>query len=392
MEETGMRKAVVVFAIVALAAATFAQEKDPEITRVKDKLKTQSITLAMRTTKLSSVMSFLQDVTQLNVVIDSECDSDTLVTLRANNVKLETALKLILDPIGFDYMVKKGGIVFVSTKKRIAEIRGEKKPKQGYPDLKQGELFLVLRDGSKIKGKVAVDKWKLKTAYGQLEIPTNEIRKITLAKQEKEEGEEKKEKEKKGEEKEAKEKEESPDEDKVETIRFTVTGELQVEKLEIETGKGKLTIPKNDIKEILFSQPVIEKSFEVKPTGEWLDTKILLQEGLTVKIASKGEITIANQQDGSEIIMYPDGAMASVTKRDKEWKAPEWFGKGFPLLARIGKNGKPFEIYKVEGMYSCKMQVQQKGNLYLKVRIPKGAKEAAKKFKGAYKTKVTVQK
>jgi hypothetical protein len=96
--------------------------------------------------------------------------------------------------------------------------------------VKEGELFLVLKDGSKIKGKVTVDKWKLKTAYGELTIPANEIRKIRLAQEEeKKEDEEKEKKEEKD-----KEEKDKPEEDEVETIRFTVTGELQVEKLEIE--------------------------------------------------------------------------------------------------------------------------------------------------------------
>jgi hypothetical protein len=180
--------------------------------------------------------------------------------------------------------------------------------------------------------------------------------------------------------------------DEVETVRFSVTGKLDIDKLAVDTGKGRLTVPRKDIKIILFPKILAEKTFDVKATGEWLDTGIYLGKGSGVKIETTGEITFSNAQDESEIIMYPDGAMASASKRDKEWNAPEWFGKGFPLLARIGRNGKPFVLYKTHGKYSCEMRMQQNGNLYLKIRIPKGAEEAAKAFKGAYKTKVKAEK
>ncbi len=330
-----MRRALVFCLAVAIAAAAFAQEEDPEITKLKDMLKTRSVSLSMSDTSLSNVLSFLRDITGLNVVIDSKCDSDTLVTLRANNVKLETALKLILEPVGYDYIVQKGGIIFVSTKKRIAELRGGTK-KETPTDLKPGELLFIMKDGSRIKGKVALKEWKLKTAYGELVIPTGEIGAVRFPH-------------------ETKEDEKAPAQDEVKTVRFTVTGELEFEKVEVDTGKGKLTIPKSDIKEIVFPRPSLEKSFEVKPDGEWLDTGMKLTEGDALRIAAKGLV------DGEHT---PDSEQT-------------------PLIGRIGEDGKEF---RVGSAYSAK--AAQEGKLYFRIRIPEGEKD----LEGSYNVKVKIQK
>ena len=325
--------------IVLLATGAYAQQTEDD--KVRARLENRRITLSFSDTPLKDAMGFLRDVAGLNIIIDPSVEKDLSVTLRMRDIKLKNALKLVLavdEELGY---IVKGGTIIIATKKRLAEILKEKKPKKDCLNLKQGELLFILKDGSKIKGKVAMDKWKLKTAYGELTIPANEIKKIRLA-DKAEEGEE--------------EKEEAPDEDEVETIRFTVTGELQVEKLEIEIGKGKLTIPKSDIKAILFPRPVIEKSFEIKPIDEWLNTGIKLEKGDTLKITATGQIDDEYSPDARETV----------------------------LVGRIGKKGKEFKV----GSAYMKKKVEEKGRLYLRIKIAKLVED----LEDTFKVKVRVQK
>jgi hypothetical protein len=356
---------MVVILLILSTAAAFAQQN--ENNRVLAKLKNQKVTINFSETPLEEAISFFRDITGLNIIEAPGCLADIFINLRLKEIRLENALELALEPHGLDFMVRNGA-VYIATQDEIYRLRGGS-IRHILPDIKPDRLLLMLKDGSRIEGKVSFEKWKLKTAYGELAIPAHEIRGITLAR-EKPEG----------------------TVDEVETVRFSLTGRLDIDKIEIDTGKGKLTVPKKDIKTILFSRTLADKTFDVKATGEWLDTGIYLGKGSTVNTETTGEITLSNAQGESEIIMYPDGAKASVTKAGDEWKPPELHSKGFPLLAKIGKNGTSFVLYKIESKYSWQTEVKRTGNLYLKVRIPKGAEEAAKKSKGAYKTKVIVEK
>ncbi len=334
-----MKRAFVFFVIVSIAAAAFAQQADKS-EAVRAKLQTQTVTLSFSDTDIVGVLSFLQDITGLNIVIDPECDADIAVTLRARNITIGAALKLIFEPRKLDYIIKKDGTIFVSTEKRIAQLKaGKQEPKD--IGLEPEQLLFLMRDSSKIKGKVKVKKWNLKTAYGLLSIPTNEIRKIALKYEAGEDG-----------------KAVVEDPDSVETIRFTVTGDLEIDKLEVETAHGKLTLSKNDIKEILFPRPAITKSFEVQPDPllEWLDTGIKLEKGDMLNITASGTI-------GEEFT--PDGTEAT-------------------LVARIGKNG---EAFKVGTAYTAR--VGQEGNLYLLIQYTKLSLEEAG---SSYKVKVKVEK
>lgn len=347
-----MKNVVIIIVIVAAAVAALAQETD--IAKETEKtLKTRTVTLSFSDCSLSNTISFLQDISGLNFLLDPKVDSELTVNVRLRDVILGNALKVILEQRELDYIVKKDGTVWMSTKQHIAELKGKGARKEDN-DLKTGELFLFLKDGSKIKGKVAVEKWKLKTAYGELTIPSNEIRKITL-KPEEEKKEDKEEKEKNSE-----KEQDIPEEDTVETIRFTVTGKLEIDKLEIDKGENKLTIPKNDIKEILFPRPVIEKSFEVKPDNKWLDT------GITLSRRDKLEVTASAEGDMRHSFS-PGGEEA-------------------PLVGKIGKKGKEFKIGA-----SYFSETKQRGNLYLRVKhvaVPENIVDS----EGCYKVEVKVQK
>jgi len=118
-----------------------------------------------------------------------------------------------------------------------------------YVDLEPGQSLFILKDGSGIKGKMKIEKWNLKTLYGALSIPSAEIISIKVPAGE------------------AKE-EVGASEDQVETVRFTVTGKLEIDKLEVETPYGKLTVSKSDIVEILFPRPSAAKEAQTEPTED----------------------------------------------------------------------------------------------------------------------------
>ena len=354
-----MRKSLLVFAVLC-AAVAFAQDEAAE-KHIKRVIETRTVTLHFVDTSLANVFSFLQDITGLNIVIDPNCDSEKTVTARLRDVKLKNALDLILHPKGFDYMIHKGAL-FVSTKEIIAKLKG-KTSVSGDPELKEGELLFLMKDGSRIKGKVKQEKWTIETVYGKLTIPAHEIGKITIAPEAQKEKEESKEKEKP---------EEAPDEDEIITARFTVTGKVEIDKLEVDTGRGKLTITRKDIKEIIFPKPYLEKSVEVKPTGEWLDTGLRLLEGQNLKITAEGVIKISSTS------FSPDGK-AWVEKAEE---SPQ-FAEGCHLIGRIGAKGKEFNTGK-----ACTAQAKEDGKLYLKVKLPESKAEAT----GSYKVKIRVYK
>jgi len=275
VEETGVKEVAVLLLIAGIAAAVFAQEQSPEeITRTI--LKTQrisvqwqdgefKITLSGDLGMISSMSGSLSDDEQtvesvifeiesfvfnavherVVIVIDPEAGKKPVPMFSASG-NLDKVLKAILEPLKLAYTVKKDGTIFVSTKERIAKMEG-KTPE--VPELDVGEIFLLVKDGSKLKGKVKLEKWNLKAAYGLLSIPTAEIKRIRFPR-------------------EAKEGEEALKEDEVATVRFTATGNLEIDKLEVETPYGKLTVSKSDIAEILFPRLSVAKEAQTKPTDE----------------------------------------------------------------------------------------------------------------------------
>jgi hypothetical protein len=360
-----MRKHLLVFAVLC-AAVAFAQDEAAE-KHIKSVLETRTVTLHFADTSLENVISFLQDITGLNMVIDPNCDKEKTITARLRDVKLKNALDLMLHPNGFDYVIHKGTL-FVSTKEIIARMKGRART-SGSPELKEGELLLHMKDGSRIKGRVKHEKWTIATVYGNLVIPSHEIGKITIAHEKekaKEEGEEKKE----GKEKDKPAK--APDEDEVVTVRFTLTGKVEIDKLEVDTGRGKLTVTRKDIQGIMFPRPYLEKSVEVKPTGEWLDTGIKLLEGQEVAMSTEGVIKISSTS------FSPDGK-AWV---EKATDSPQ-FSEGCHLVGRVGEKGKELAVGKAHTTTA-----PEDGKLYLRIKLPETEEEAT----GTYKVKLRLYK
>jgi type II secretion system protein G len=233
-----MKKAIFGLLAAVFVIAAFAQETEKQKKTREALEKRGRITMMFQDADLSLVIGQILGMQRVDVAIDEDACKGLHTTFQVNNATPAEALKTVLGPHNLDYIIRKDGSVYVSTKEKIAKLKGEGKEKK-KADLKAGELLLLLRDGTKVKGKVSIDKWNLETAYGKLTIPTSDVKKVWPAG-----------KAKKG--ADGKEKAERLTEDKIETVRFTVTGKLEIDKLEVDTGKGKLSIPVTDIKEILF--------------------------------------------------------------------------------------------------------------------------------------------
>jgi hypothetical protein len=358
-----MKKAVIAGLIVSLAVIALAQEKAQEdVTRKL--MEEQKITIRMMDASLAIVIDQFATLSELNIVLDPGVGQGLSVSLNLQDVSFKTALETALEPHGLDYIIKKSGLIYVATKERIAEMRGQKdRPPE---PVEAGYLLLLLKDGSRLKGKLEVEKWVLETAYGRLEIPANEIVRVRLPH-------------------ETQECEKALTEDEVETVRFTVTGRLEVGKLEVDTGKGKLTIPKGDIKTIWFPTPCITKSFELKPDGEWLDTGIRVEKGVTLVITAEGSLEWIEK-----MTFGPDGGFESPTGLWKEWSkepAPPWLEKGFPLMAKVGEGGKPFKAGS-----SYEGEADSDGELCLIIEVADSAKPVAENFKGSYRIDIRIRK
>jgi hypothetical protein len=242
-----MRKAVFILSLLFAAQTIFAQD-DAANKKVEETLKTRKVTVFFTEQPLTEIVTFFQEITGLNFVLDPKVENaaQIRVTIRLNDSVLNSVLNLILEPRGLAFCVKDGA-VFISTKEKIAEILGKVSKPEGVKS-KPGEAQFLLTDGSRVKGAISITELQLKTAYGTLTIPITDIKEIKFPVVKKEEG-----------------KESAPAEDEVQTIKFTVTGSLLIDKFEVKTTGGVLSISKTAIEKILF-QP--ESPVKLEPGKE----------------------------------------------------------------------------------------------------------------------------
>ena len=336
-----MRKTVVVLLLAAIAATALAQDTEKQ-KKTRLTLKSEKVSVTVQDMLLSVIVQQFRIITEVEILIDNAVNKELTCTLDIKHVPVKEALDKILKPHNLDYFIRKDGSIFISTKGKIAGMKIE-------DFLKKNELLVVLRDGTRVKGRVNVANWNLKTAYGNLSIPVSDIRAIWPGKKQ----------------------EETREEDKVETVRFTATGKLEIDKLEIDTGKGKLTIPATDIKEILFPKAVFVKLFEIKPDGKWLDTGIKLKKGDVLKITAQGSFEI------NRITFKPDG------KTHTPSTVSGIYYEGCPLVGKVGKTGQEFRVG-----CAIEIKVEKKGNLYLHIQVSPTLGKATRDAKGSYKVKV----
>ena len=98
-------------------------KKDPKVLAIEAKLK-DPISLNMDKQPLSEAITFLQNYTGLNIVLDPKALNDegltsaSPVSLTVNNVQLKTALKLLLRPLGLTYKVEDEVLLITSPQAR----------------------------------------------------------------------------------------------------------------------------------------------------------------------------------------------------------------------------------------------------------------------------------
>lgn len=101
-------------------ASRLERKKDPGVLAIEEKLN-EPITLSMQQPQsLGEVISYLKSYTGMNIVLDGKAlneeglTRDTPVELNVKDIKLKTALKLILSPLNLTYKVEEGVLQITS--------------------------------------------------------------------------------------------------------------------------------------------------------------------------------------------------------------------------------------------------------------------------------------
>ena len=99
--------------------AKLEPKKDPKVLAIEAKLKDR-ISMNMDKQPLSEAVTFLQNYTGLNIVLDPKALADegltsaSPVSLVVNQIQLKTALKLMLQPLGLTYKVEDEVVLITS--------------------------------------------------------------------------------------------------------------------------------------------------------------------------------------------------------------------------------------------------------------------------------------
>ncbi len=94
-------------------------KKDPKVLEIESKLKSP-VTLNMDKQPLHEAISFLSNYTGMNIVLDPKSLADANLTssspvdIHVTNIRMESALKLILQPLGLTYKVENEVLVITS--------------------------------------------------------------------------------------------------------------------------------------------------------------------------------------------------------------------------------------------------------------------------------------
>src|SRR5262249_5531547 len=106
--------------------ARLQPRKDPRTLAIEAKLK-EPVSLNVDKQPLSEVVTFLQNYSGLNIVLDPKglaeegLSSSSPVTLQVNNVSMKTALKLLLRPLGLTYKPEDEVVLITSPQATAAE-------------------------------------------------------------------------------------------------------------------------------------------------------------------------------------------------------------------------------------------------------------------------------
>ncbi|RKY19042.1 MAG: hypothetical protein DRP63_01215 [Planctomycetota bacterium] len=311
------------------------------------------------------------------------------------------------------------------------QVRKQKPPHKEQPLTlkKEVKIRVVLKDTTRIVGVVEAGKFVVETAYGVLEVPPSEMRRVVVGKKADKELVErlavlvrelgsddfarrrkaKKELKELGAvaitdlkralqsndaetrktatellaelEKQFSPDEVVPDEDIIETARFTIVGNLRFETFTLKTRYGILRMPKKDITRIEFL--VGEESVRVvELRGNFAGTT-MVDTGIELPVGAEVEVTATGKMTSHQGISFGPAGLSSDIMPVSWMRGPlrgEPFGA---LLGRIGRGGR---IFKIGARH--KFKAKTSGRLFLSFN----AKPQFGPYRGSFKVKIRVKK
>ncbi len=160
--------------------------------------------------------------------------------------------------------------------------------------------------------------------------------------------------------------------DEILTSQFPIKGCVEIESFRVTTKYGPLEVKKGDVVRIQFHEPDrIQKTIQVPASacaqGAWKDTGIRIKKGQVLKISASGTISVPNYG----ITVGPDGQPGNT------WMANFPIGS---LVGQIGADGSAFQL----GADSEHI-AEKDGNLLLGVAAPNRGNT------GTFKVKVEIE-
>lgn len=119
-----------------------------EAIKIRNRLATQKLTLNFEETSFKDAIDFLRDVTTLNIVLSKEVqemvkEEETTVTLKVKDIRLKSALNLLLDATGEELEWRiKNDVLFIQTR----EEGEEKKPSRTFVLIDISDILYVPPD------------------------------------------------------------------------------------------------------------------------------------------------------------------------------------------------------------------------------------------------------
>ena len=208
------------------------------------------------------------------------------------------------------------------------------KPKPAGPP----EFEVVFLNGSALKQvTVLTESVTLTTKYGPLTIPAGDLKRVEFGRGDK-------------------------PVDTVEAVEFTARGKLETAELKVKTKEfGEATLKASALASVRFTPPGgggAELTMEAvkyarQNWAEWLDTGVEVAAGDSLEVVASGTLEMMPQSPGHQTV-GPNGGGPSVSQPppggDLRPPYPAGSSRARPfwlsgqLVARIGKDGKPFPV------------------------------------------------
>lgn len=150
-----------------------------------------------------------------------------------------------------------------------------------------------------------------------------------------------------------------PDDDQVDTARFSLMGQIQLEAFKVQVNElGPLVVKRGDVVRIRASGPDMSKKVAVGGTNVWpngwLDSKIKVEKGEKIRISATGTIFFPNwgqafTPDGNQNMGAMNGMMVGT------------------LAARVGPKG---TIFRIGSSFNGAMPAAGTLQLILNIQAP----------------------